>query len=213
MENFPSNARSPKLVKPTEKQQAEEQEPRVQRVVEGEVIRRKKSLGKRFAETFIGDAKGVWNFVFMEVLIPAARDMVVDAGQQALERTFYGESRGGRGRIGRTGHTNYRNISTSKAVAYRHEEPRAVLSRRARVTHDFDELILPSRREADDTIAQMFETLERYNQVTVADLYDITNVESSYTDRKYGWVDLSTADIKRVRDGYLLDLPRPEPLD
>lgn len=212
MENFPSNAHHPKLVKPTDKVEETEQ-PRVKRVIEGEVIRRKKSLSKRFAETFIGDAKGVWSFVFMEVLIPAARDMVVDAGQQALERTFYGENRSSGHRRGRGAPTNYRAFGgAAKPFGYR-EEPRAGLSRRARATHNFDEIVLGSRREADEVLAEMFETLERFKQVTVSDLYEMLDIQSAYTDRNYGWVDLSSADIRRVKDGYLLDLPRPESLD
>lgn len=215
MENFPSNAHNPKTVKP---EQPKQEQPRVQRVVEGEVIRRKKSLGKRFTETFFGDTKGIGSAILMEILIPSARDMLFEAGKDALERTMYPDARGAGHRRGssRGGPTNYRAFGgiAAKAVAFR-DDPRPSLSRRARATHNFDEIVLASRREGESILAQMFEVIERFDAVTVADLYEMVNIEPSYTDRKFGWTGpmLSGAGVDRVKEGYLLDLPRPEALD
>lgn len=87
------------------------------------------------------------------------------------------------------------------------------MSRRARANFDFDEIILPTRVEADQVLERMFDLLDKYEIVTVADLYDLVGVDSNYTDEKYGWEDLRGADVDRLsRGGYLLDLPRPEPL-
>jgi hypothetical protein len=58
----------------------------------------------------------------------------------------------------------------------------------------------------------MDQLIEKYETVSVADLYELLGVTSSYTDEKWGWVDLREATIRRVRDGYLLDLPKPESL-
>ncbi len=58
----------------------------------------------------------------------------------------------------------------------------------------------------------MDQLIEKYETVSVADLYELLGVEASYTDEKWGWVDLRDAGIRRVRDGYLLDLPKPESL-
>ena len=59
----------------------------------------------------------------------------------------------------------------------------------------------------------LFTLIERYQSATVADLYELVGVQGSYTDDKWGWVDIRGAGITRVRNGYLLDLPRPQPLD
>ena len=48
--------------------------------------------------------------------------------------------------------------------------------------------------------------------VSVADLNDIIGVTGSYTDNKYGWYDLSSAQITRDKSGYALKLPRVRPL-
>jgi hypothetical protein len=94
----------------------------------------------------------------------------------------------------------------------RRDEPRSI-SRRARATHDFDEIILPTRVEAEEVIDRMFDIVSQYETATVADLYELVGINSNYTDGKWGWSDFRGAGVSRVRNGYLLDLPRPESLD
>jgi hypothetical protein len=184
---------------------------KIEKVITGEVIRRKKPLGKRLAETFIGgDAKGVWGYVLYDVLIPAAKDMVADAGREALERMLFGDGRPSRretrrGLGGGVGNVRYDRYSSGG----RREDPRPQMSRRARAHHDFDEIILGSRAEAESVIERMFDVLSKYEQVTVAELYEMLEITASYTDEKYGWTDIRGAGVTRIRNGYLLDLPRP----
>jgi hypothetical protein len=49
--------------------------------------------------------------------------------------------------------------------------------------------------------------------VSVADLYDLVGVTGNYTDNKYGWTDIRSASVIRVRDGYMLKLPKALPLN
>ena len=58
-----------------------------------------------------------------------------------------------------------------------------------------------------DIVASEFE------QATVADLYELAGITSSFTDNKWGWMDLRGANVKRVREGYQLNLPKPILLD
>ena len=87
------------------------------------------------------------------------------------------------------------------------------MSHRARATHDFGEIIIPTRPEADAVLEGLFAILEEYDVVSVSDLYEMTGVTSHFTDRKWGWTDLRGSDIHRIREGWLLDLPRPEVID
>ena len=59
----------------------------------------------------------------------------------------------------------------------------------------------------------MQDVIARYGVVTVADLYDMADRTAPYTSQKYGWMDVSTAETQRVRDGYILKLPRAYPID
>jgi hypothetical protein len=49
--------------------------------------------------------------------------------------------------------------------------------------------------------------------MNVADLYELTGLESNHTDMKWGWTQLRGAKAVRLRTGgFLLDLPEPQPL-
>ena len=90
------------------------------------------------------------------------------------------------------------------------------MSRRARAAHDFDEIILPTRVEADEVLDRLFNLVSEFESATVSELYELVGIDASYTDNKYGWTSdggLRGANVARVRDGYLLDLPKPELLD
>ena len=211
MDEYPSNSHKGKM--PVPKKQ---EKPKIEKVVAGEVLRRKKPLGKRIAETFgAADMRSVGGFVLIDVMLPAAKDMVADAISQGIERMLFGEARS----TSRRPHKQYSNggyVSYNRYAPSNRETPPFRTqgpSRRARASHDFDEIILETRVEAEEVIDMLFTLIERYQSATVADLYELVGVQGAYTDDKWGWVDIRGAGITRVRNGYLLDLPRPKPLD
>lgn len=192
-------------------------EKKVERVVESTVVRRKKPLGKRFAEIFFGgDSKGVLGYVASEVLLPAARDALADAITQGVERLLFGDAQSTSRRTGRrpgtTSYVNYGRYSQSTTSNPRREEPR-VGHRRSRTSHDFDDIVLATRVEAETVIERLFDLIERYGQATVSDLYELVGISGNFTDEKWGWADMRGSGVRRVREGYLLDLPKTEPLD
>ena len=199
----------------------------VERVTSGEVTRKKKSLRRQFRETFVvGDAKTAVRYVTLEVLLPAAKDMVVEVGQGFLEKLIYGDNRrryrgSGYTQHGPGGYVNYSRYSTgpmesssySGYVGSRFSSSQRAMSRQARARHDFDEIVLDSRLEAEEVIDKLFELVSRYEAATVADLYELVGLASTHTDHKWGWTDIRGSGVTRIRDGFLLDLPDPEPLD
>jgi hypothetical protein len=193
---------------------SDQSEPRVTESV-ASATRRKKPLGKQFKATFFnGSASQAFHYMIFNVLVPAAKDAMVDAGSAGIERLIFGESRrkgashGAPGRFS-YGHTPYNQMSRSGPPS----APRT-MSSRARQQHDFDEILLPSRREAETVIERLYDLLSQYEAATVADLYALVGLSSTHTDRNWGWTDLRGTQVRRVRDdGYLLDLPEPEFLD
>lgn len=205
MSEFPPNSVRAKM----EADPETPEDKKVEAVVTGEVKRRKKGLGKKLHDTFLGeDMKGTASYVVFSVLVPAAKDMIVEAGARGIERLVYGEStrRHVNSRTNPLGHVAYNAINRPS------DRPPPAIGRRARARHDFDEIVLQSRPEAEEVIERMFDLLSRYDSVSVADLYELTGVRAAHTDQKWGWTELRGANARRVRDGYLLDLPEPEPL-
>jgi hypothetical protein len=190
----------------------------ITRVTSGETVRRRKSLRKQFSETFVaGDMRSAMRYVVFDVMLPAAKDMIVDAGSSGIEKLIFGDARR-RGstppQSGPTGYVSYNRVAMgAMGAASRLASPQRVMSRRARSRHDFDEIILDSRTEAEEVIDRLFDLVSRYESATVADLYELVGLASAHTDHKWGWTDVRGAGVSRVRDGYLLDLPEPHPLD
>jgi hypothetical protein len=211
--DFPSNSKQPRPAPNEQTPQIEEN--KVEAVADGVI--RKKSLGKRFVESFFSGEtpKSVLGYVAMEVLIPAAKDMIRDAGQEALDRILYRNGGGGSSsRHSRNSpYVSYDRYASSKTTV-RRDDPRDRLgpSSRARAMHDFDEVVLSTRAEANEVIDRMFERLKRYELVTVAEFYQFTNNSSTPPDENWGWTDLRGVEPKKVRDGFIVDLPRPEHL-
>ena len=55
--------------------------------------------------------------------------------------------------------------------------------------------------------------VRQYNIVTVSEYYGIIQQPTTYTDERYGWNNLDNARIVRVRDGYMIKLPKALPID
>ena len=59
----------------------------------------------------------------------------------------------------------------------------------------------------------MNDIIARYDYVRVLDLYDMAELTAPFTANRYGWTNLKNAYVDRVRDGYIIRLPRAMPLD
>jgi len=191
-------------------------EKNIEQVTTGSVRRKRPSLRKQFKDTFIsGTVRGSLQYAVLDVVLPMVKDMVVEAGASALERLFFGEGRRRGGstipQSGPYGHVNYTRYSSQSSA--RMPSAQRAMSRRARQAQDFDEIVLDSRTEAEEVIDRLYDLVGKYDTATVADLYELVGLASNHTDYKWGWADLHGAGVQRIRDGYLLDLPDPIPLD
>lgn len=207
MDQFPPNSQKAKT--------ATREPKRVERVTSVEAVRRRRPLGKQFAHTFFGgDAHTAFHYMIANVLVPAAKEAIVEAASSGFEKLVYGDTRPRRGGAPPSayGHIAYNRMGTQRQQDDRPPMPRG-LSRGGRARHDFGELIIQHRQEAEEVLERMYDILSRYETVTVADLYELVGVNVSHTDHKWGWTELRGAQVGRSRGGgYLLDLPEPEPL-
>lgn len=192
----------------------------VEKIISGAVIERKKSLGEKIAETFKGDdMQSVGSYILFDVILPETKSLIANAATQSIERMFFGESGGRRSsaplRTRNTGsgsgynaYNRYYQPGGSEA-----QQSPSNMSSRARATHDFREIILETRAEAQDVLDGLDERIDQYGTVTVADLYDLVGISSDFTDNKWGWRTLQNSGISRMRNGFRVDLPRTVSLD
>lgn len=175
---------------------------------------RKKGLGGKFKETFAGDsAESVAQYVIFDIIVPRVKDLLFETFTGGLERSLFGSStRSSRGRRSQlTDKTDYRGLSGGSRSE--RERPDRDISRRGRATHNFDEILIPTRGEAEQVLDTLLELVDQYESATVADLYDAVGISTEHTDLKFGWTDLTEARINPARGGgYILEMPRVEQL-
>ena len=182
---------------------------KLDKMISGEVIPRKKSLGRKISETFTGDdMHSVGSYILFEVIIPAAKTMLSDAASQGVERMLFGETtrRSRSGGAYRPGFTNYTGVSSNKPQ-------KRELSDRAKAAHDFDDIVLADRGEAETLLDKLTELVNEYGVAQVSDLYDLVGITASFVDNKFGWYDLREARIMRVREGFLIKMPPVSPIE
>ena len=59
----------------------------------------------------------------------------------------------------------------------------------------------------------MQDMIDRYGVVRVDDMYDMAGLTAPYTSHRYGWTSVRNAESVRVRDGYIIKMPRAVPID
>jgi hypothetical protein len=226
--DYPSNSKSTNEVTVTKK---------VEKVITGKVIERKKPLSKKVVELFMGegnDAQSVSEYVIKDILIPSAKGMFLDtvstlgdmirvSVEMALFGTASGNSRNrsrnrNGGSSGKT-YVSYDNYSSDRSSSRVNDREKSRERRPSadhnRSNHSFDGIVLASRGEADKVITSLIDLTIDYGVASVADLYDLVGITSKFTDNEYGWKELDTnnATFTRTRDGYILNLPKTRPIN
>ena len=72
----------------------------------------------------------------------------------------------------------------------------------------YNDIVFSNRGDAEEVLSRMEELLERFEVVSVADLFDLAGFSFKYTDDKYGWTNLQDARVDRVCGGYVIRLPK-----
>lgn len=182
---------------------------KVEKVVTG-VVKTKKNELRKFTDIFISeDVSNVKNYIFMDVLVPAIKKAVSDIVTNGIDMILYGDS--GRNRR----NTNASGVSYRSYYDQRREDERRYSSVPvSRTRYSYDDIILNTRGEAEEVLARMDELIDTYGIASVADLYDLVGLTGDYTDNKYGWTNIRSAEVVRDRDGgYRLKMPKALPIN
>lgn len=179
----------------------------VDQVTTGMVVKKKTPLGQKFKNIFFGgDSKGAARYIAADVLLPALRNLLVDATTKGVERFVYGESRPMR----RPGYDFRSRVQYNNPIM-RDSRPGRLPDQTPRMMRrDTSDLVLASREEGELVLERLIDILDKYDVASVADLYDLTGLPSSHVDNKWGWHQLHNAEVRQVREGFLLNLPPAE---
>lgn len=175
------------------------QDRKVEKVISGTVKTKKKTGLNKVKNIFIsGDASNIKEYILMDVLIPNVKKAISEIVTNGIEIMLYGE-------------TGRKKNSNASRISYRDYYPKE--GRQTRDGgYDCNDIILETRGEAEDVLSRMDEIMDAYGNVSVADFYDLVGVTGNFTDNKYGWTNIRSANVIRVRDGYMIKLPKAKVL-
>lgn len=163
---------------------------------------KKKSKLKKLTDIFVPeDVDDVKSYVLWDIVFPSIKATLFDILKMFLGDEHYSSSRN-------SSRTSYRSYYDK---VNKHE----VRDTRTRLGYGYDNVVVDTRGEAELVLDQMKEMAEMYDMVSVADLYEMVGITGDSTDYRYGWTsaDIRRISVVRVRDGYLLKLPRALPLN
>lgn len=192
-DNFPGNTRKDRLEK-------KDDPPKIEKIADG---KEKKKDGGFFAAA----VKDVGLYVLNEVLVPAVKNTISEIVTSGINMLlFNGDNVAQSRRQNTRPKVSYNNIYSNGYS--RSMTNYSLRERRSDRTMDIE---FSDPRDANAVLDRMYELLDRYGHVTVSDLYQLVGIDTNYTDKKWGWRDLSDASVKRGGNNlYILCLPDSE---
>ena len=175
-------------------------ERKTEKVVTGVVKQRKKTGLAKFSSIFLpGEVSSVKDYILTDVLIPSIKKGIHDIVCNGIDILLGENLKKSNNPAGKVSYRQY----------YKDSDDRREYARpKAQSTYSYDDVIFDNRGDAEEVLCRMEELLTRFDVVSVADFFDLSGISCSYTDNKYGWTDLQEARVERVRDGYIIVLPR-----
>jgi hypothetical protein len=181
-------------------------------MLEGPLKTKKKSALERFSDDFFsGDAKTIKEYAVKDVLIPSFKRMLSTLVSNAVDILLFGEVKNKSFPDGRSNKYSYTSYSSyyDGGSQIKTRQTRPIIPQR----EDYRKWVFT---ESDAKRALMFlrNEIANYDRVSLSKLYQFCGKTWSPADENYGWFDLSTADwhYDIDADGYILELPSPEPI-
>ena len=178
------------------------------------VVSSKKGAGSKLAENFIKeDLSEIKDTIIFDWILPGIKNMILNT----LSMAFFGEAIDPRDRryttTSRYGRTDYGGYS-------RNRDSRRDLDRRGDRRSNYDEkkadyrsIVLLDRRSAEDVVDALRDEIHSCGRASIAQLFELVQLPSDYTDCDYGWTDERDIDIQRVHDGFLIKVRPARYLD
>lgn len=171
---------------------------------------KKKAWYKRAADTFMAeDANSIGSFIVRDIIVPTIRDTIYDIITGGLSMAMYGSTKARSSKKPSGSNGSYISYGSYSSGSTQSQRPS---SQRQADRINVDDLIFGMADEAHQVIDALCDRLERYGTVTVQDLYDLIGISAPRTAMYWGWQDLSEARVRKIRDGWLIELPRPQAL-
>ena len=173
---------------------------KVEPVVTGAVTTKKRSgLNKWIALFLEQDVPKIKAYVFSDVFLPAFKkalmgsiDMVIPGGHVSGYNSDYSS----KPKIRYSQYSNEPNYQKATGTIL------------AKDTVEYPDIEYPSRGAAERVLLSMHEIYREFNNVSLAEVFELSKVDHPYTYVKYGWTSLDGIEVVKRGDGYFIKLPQ-----
>lgn len=181
-------------------------------VVSNRDVTVKKSLGQKFADTFISDAASEVGGYIGKIVVDTIKETIVNVVSMVLlgDSTSTSMARYRRDRL-RSENTHYRSFYQSETDNYGAPPRRSYQTapktdyRSIVINHQPNDPFY-ARDKADEIVGILRGRIEKYGEATVADLLELAGLPTARdgVDRNMGWTNPLDIGTTRVSTGYLI---------
>lgn len=167
-----------------------------------------KKEGSKFGEAvgsfIVNDINDIKTSILLDYIVPGLKDLAVGIIDSIFNRN---------GAYRSTNHGSFINNRTPYGNAYRGNSRQNYgrsMDSRMQQNYDYRELTWQNRGQAEVALNSLWDILDEYKVVSIADLFDIAQCTppGDASGNSYGWFDLSGSEVVRTFDGrYCIKLP------
>lgn len=183
----------------------------IEKVVDGEIVVKKRSVGSKIRDILLADdVENVKDYAFSEVIVPGLKNLIVNSVAMLVLGEVYDDGPRRRRRSDRV----------SYATKFKYDDDDRGRRRRERDRDDeiddisdFEDIVFKRISDAENVLDEMYDILKEYKYVSIKDYYSLAGRKTSVFDDSWGWTDLRGVRVKRIRGGYIITLSKPKSLD
>ena len=189
----------------------EESPKKHEKIISGEAKERKRTFGDKVRDNlFDDDTASVKDYLIYDVLIPATKNVIYDMVSGGIETLLYGQRRSAASR----GVSQPKTYTSYSSYSKQQQAPARTIPQKQK-GREFDDIIIDNRADAEMVVDTLIESIKEYGTVTLADVYDLVGITSSYVDYRWGWGEefIHEVGIRKTRNGWLIEFPPIQKLD
>lgn len=168
----------------------------------------RQNFGTKLKDLFFSNTpNNLGEKILKDCIVPSVMKIVWDSIQMSLfgkvDRSDYYNDYRYRD-YSRSYQTPYRNNDYSRSP-YRNSNPPSGI--------DYKNLILQRPEDAERIVHSLWDCIRRDRRVSIAQLLDLFDVVGDFTDNNWGWTDERDIGIRKLPNGFLIDLAEPKYLN
>lgn len=184
-------------------QNEQKEKPKVEAVVSNATMKKKSPIQSFIGALLAENISNIGHYLVFDVVAPAVKNAIFDIGNNTWA-AIWGKTPSSQ----KTSSTTYHRAYTSQRAE---TKSYPIVTGNA---YDYNEIIFETRADADTILTAMYDILDQYPTVAVADYYDLAGQVGNATDTKWGWKSINGSKVVALAGGgYTIRFPKAQPLD